>query len=181
MVGLLYPQRKIRRRGSRLAETQKPLDLVVDPKAFNLIADKVVATRKYLSDGRTCTYDEVQYKWGDKHIKVQGRHFPIESVFSCANRKCSACYGKGYQFSEVSKKKFPDPSMFILAEEDCPKDGSAIERKVWEEDQKKKTTWRVLQVCGCAVKGTNRRHPEALSNQLHNVWMTLDYQIEDAS
>ena len=160
---------------------QKPLDLVVGPETFKNIGDKVVATRKYLKDGRTCTYEEIDYKWGDKRIKVMARHYPIEDVFKYANRKCSICWGKGYQWAEISKRKFPDPTPFLVDEADLPADATAIEKKVWEKEQKNKTTWRIQQVCSCAVKGTNRRHPEVLSNGTHTVWMTLDYQIEDAA
>lgn len=158
---------------------QKPLDLVVDKSTFNLIIREVVKTRKDIGDGRTFTYSEVIFPWGDKQIRIMPRHFPLDNVLRNANSSCNQCYGKGYQFCLIPKHQYPDPSAFLVDEETLPKDKTDEEQKRWREAQKNVTTWRIMQICLCAVKKTHKKNPGVLSNAHHNIWMTLNYEIEE--
>jgi hypothetical protein len=158
---------------------QKPLDLVVDKSTFNLIIREVTKNRKEIGDGRTFTYSEIVFPWKEKQIRITPCHFPLDKVLKNANGNCNDCYGKGYYFSLISKQQYPDPSAFLVDEETLPKDKSDEEQKKWRESQKDVTTWRVMQICLCAVKKTHKKYPGVLSNAYHNIWMTLDYEIED--
>lgn len=161
------------------AMKQKPLDLVVGQATFNYIIRKVMDTRKDVGDGRTFTYSEIAYDWGDKQIKVLGRHFPLDNVLKNANSSCKDCYGRGYQFVLIPKSKYPNPNPFLIDEQTLPKDLSEEEQRRWQEEQKNVTTWRVMNICRCAVRRTKSRHPDTLTNELNNIWMTLDYEIVD--
>lgn len=158
---------------------KKPLDLVVDRHNFNLIIKKVAGVRKDTGDGRTFTYSEITHNWGNKKIKVLGRHFPLEEVLKNANSKCNFCFGQGYRFVNIPKFNYPDPSPFLVDEETLPKDLSDEEQRKWKEAQKNISTWRIMQICNCAVKKTHKKNPHVLSNTHHNIWMTLDYEITE--
>lgn len=158
---------------------QKPLDLVVDRGTFNLIIRKVTETRKDVGDGRTYTYSEVTHGMGDKEIKVLGRHFSLDIVLGNRNNSCKNCYRKGYQFANIPKSKYPNPNPFLIDSDTLPKDLSDEEQQRWVKEQEKVSTWRVMNICRCAIKRTKAKHPEVLTNELNNIWMTLDYEIVD--
>lgn len=162
-----------------MSETQKPLDLIINKPLFNLITKKVMDTQKDSGDGRTFTYTEIVESYEkDQQIRVLGRHFSLDKVFCNARGNCNTCNGKGYSFINIPKAKYPNPNPYLIDEETLPKDLSPEEQKRWTEEQKDVKTWRVLQPCMCAVKRTHAKHPEVLSNALHNIWLTLDYVIE---
>jgi hypothetical protein len=162
-----------------MSTDQLPLDKVLDPFNFKKLLYEVIKTREPIGDGRSFSYKEIKYPHKDKVFYVTGRHFPLEEVLKNGNSSCNVCYSKGYYFSEIAKKKFPDPSEFLVQEDLLPKDLTPIEQQKWEEREKNKTTWVIMTICGCAVKRTHKKNPKVLSNAQHNIWMTLDYEIKD--
>lgn len=160
-----------------MSEKQAPLDLVVDNYNFNLIIRKVVDTRKDVGDGRTFEYSEITHETGDNQIKVLGRHYPLENVLKMANSSCKLCWSKGYNFVKILKSKYPNPNLFLIDEASLPKDLTEEEQKRWREEEQNKPYWRIMQICGCAVKRAHKKNPALLSNSEHNIWMTLDYEI----
>lgn len=162
---------------TEVKEMQKPLDLILDRNTFNVLIRKIAETRKDTGDGRTFTYSEVSHSWGDKLVKVQAKHFPLDIVLKNGNSSCNDCYGKGYNFINIPKSQYPDPRAFLLDENTLPKDLTPEEQKKWREEQKNISTWRIMKICDCAVKRTHNKYPGVLSNAYHNIWMTLDYEI----
>jgi hypothetical protein len=158
---------------------QLPLDKVVDESSFHIIMSEVINTRTPLEDGRSFSYKEVKHKYKDKTIYVMARHFPLDEVLKNGSGSCNICFGKAYYFSQISKRKFPDPRDFLVQEDKLPKDLTPIAQKKWEEDEKNKSTWTIMNICSCAVKNTHKRNPKVLSNSTHNIWMVLDYEIKD--
>lgn len=158
---------------------QRPLDQVLDQFNFKKLLYEVINTREAVGDGRSFTYKEVKYAVKDKVFHVTGRHFPLEEVLKNGNNNCNVCNSKGYYFSDIPKKKYPDPGEFLVQEDMLPKDLTPIEQQKWEEREKNKTTWTVMNICSCAVKRTHKKNVRVLSNANHNIWMTLDYEIKD--
>jgi hypothetical protein len=156
-----------------------PLDQVLDNNNFMLLVHEVIKTREALPDGRSFSYKEVKFPFNGKVIYVMGRHVPLESVYSHGKSNCKTCSGKGYYFTNLSKKQFPDPSAFLVQEDALPKDLTPIEQEKWKKEEEAKPTWRVLTICMCAVKDAHRKNAHLLSNENHNIWMTLDYEIKD--
>lgn len=156
-----------------------PLDKVLDENNFKMLVHEVIQTREALPDGRSFTYKEVKFPHNGKVIYVMGRHVPLENIFVQGKSSCNICSGKGYYFTNLSKKQFPDPSDFLVQEDALPKDLTPIEQEKWKKDEESKTTWRVLTVCMCAVKSAHKKNEYLLSNEKHNIWMTLDYEIKD--
>jgi acyl-CoA thioesterase len=156
-----------------------PLDQVVDPNNFKMLLHEVVKTREPVADGRSFTYKEVKYPYNGKVIYVMGRHVSLEDVFKHGKASCKICSGKGYYFMNITKKRFPDPSEFLMQEEELPKDLSPEQQEKWRKDEEAKTTWRILAVCLCAVKAAHKKDSRLLSNENHNIWMILDYEIKD--
>jgi hypothetical protein len=153
------------------------LDKILDQTNFRLAVNAVINTRTPLEDGRSFSYKEVKYPYKDKTILIMGRHFPVDEVLKNGNSSCKMCYGKGYYYSEVSKKKLKDPGDFLVQENMLPKDLTPIEQKKWEEFEKNRANWTIMNICLCAVKATHKRNKFLLSNAQHNIWMTLDYDI----
>lgn len=162
-----------------MSTEQLPLDKVLDQFNFKKLLYEVIKTREAVGDGRSFTYKEVKYAAKGRVFYVTGRHFPLEEVLKNGNNNCNVCYSKGYYFSEISKKVVTDPSEYLVQEDMLPKDLTPIEQQKWEEDEKKKPTWTVMNICSCAMKKTHKKNPRVLSNAHHNIWMTLDYEIKD--
>lgn len=163
-----------------LCDTDQPtLEKVFDQFNFRKLLYEVIKTRKSIGDGRSFTYSEVKYPLNGKVYYVLGRHFPLEEVLKNGNNNCNVCYGKAYYFSEILKKKYSDPSEFLVQEDLLPKDLTPIEQQKWEEKEKSKTTWTVMNICSCAVKKTHKKNPKVLSNAQHNIWIILNYEIKD--
>lgn len=158
---------------------KKPLKEVLDNVTFNAILADVTKTRKDHGDGRTFTYEEVTREWEDKSLKVMGRHFPLDKVFINASGSCNVCNGKGYYYNHISKLKYPDPSEFLLDIDYLPKSKSDEDQKKWQEEQSKISTWKVLCICPEAARKTIRKNPHVCTNQLRNIWITVDYEFID--
>jgi hypothetical protein len=156
-----------------------PLDQVVDANNFKLLLHEVIKTREAVADGRSFVYKEVKYPYNGKVIYVMCRHIPLEEVFKNGKGSCNICSGKGHYFTSISKKQFPDPSGFLMQEDVLPKDLTPIEQEKWKKEEEAKTTWRILNVCMCAVKAAHKKDPRLLSNANNNIWMILDYEIKD--
>jgi len=156
-----------------------PLNQILDQNNFRLLISGVLETRKALDDGRSFTYEEVKFPYNGKVLYVLARHVSLEDIFSNGKGSCKTCYGKGHYFTNVSKKLYPNPGEFLLEQDSLPKDLTPEEQAKWVATEKAKTTWRVLNVCDCAVRASYKKNPRLLANDKSNVWLVLDYEIKD--
>lgn len=142
--------------GKFLYELMSPVD-------YENICNKVLSTRKENED-ESITYDEIEYSVGGVVYKVQGTHYPVQDVIASASSKCKDCSSKGYIITNVTKERLPDPSGFLVLEDE-PESGSS----------KESTTWRILTPCECAVKNVIRANGSLFTIDTRCVFVDLSF------
>jgi hypothetical protein len=156
-----------------------PLNQVMDENNFKLLISEVLKTQEALSDGRSFMYKEVKFPYGGKVYYVLGRHISLDDIYKNGQSNCKICNGKGYYFANLSKKQYPDPKNFLLEQDALPKDLSPEEQAKWQNEENAKATWRVLNMCNCAIRTSYKKDPRLLANDYKNVWLVLDYEVKD--
>jgi hypothetical protein len=150
---------------------EKDLAGTVDQVNFELMTQKLMATRKVLSETEV-TYDEISHGIGDKIIKLRGTHVPLDDVYKYASGSCKVCgYGRGYFISNISKVKYPNPRGLLVLEPETPEDPSG--------DYRPEQCWKIVNVCKCASEKALKKNPSWVATQNRNVFVALDFSFED--
>ena len=155
---------------------KKLLTELLPSTTISILSKKVMKNREVIKD-------EVVYKefeWEEKGVtyRVIPRHVPIEDVFKWAANSCKNCSSKGYYVLQMDKGKIKNPEDFIIMSDQNLEDMSEEQKKIMIQEESRKSYWRVLLPCKCALKRMQRKMPDVLSTDLGNILVKLDYEIK---
>lgn len=162
-----------------MSEEKKPsIQSVLSPVVMQQVGKDILRSRK--SEKGVITYDSIKKISEGKEYTIYPVHFPMEKVFEYGKSSCKDCNGKGYLIKRIEKKKFPDPSTYLLMEDLPPMDLSEAQMKIWEEKKKEEKMWRIMEPCHCAVKRAFKENENLLANGIHTMFLKVDYDVADA-
>lgn len=161
-----------------MAEVKKPLHEIVDDNNFKIITSRILKSRK-MGDNDTVTYEVFDQLVGDKIYTITPEHVPMDYLYRYAKSKCS-CNGKGYYVTNIMKNKLQNAGDFVLLADRPINEMTDEQKKLYIEAEKKKTMWRVMLPCKCALTGAMKKEPDILANQTGNVVIRINYEVKDA-
>ena len=151
----------------KVAEKKSLRDLL-DESNFRFVVDRIMKTRKNEGDDRV-SYEPFTHKTGTMEIDINPVHVPTDTLFKEAKSSCKDCNSKGYQVHLIPKQRIRNPEDYIVLSEVPFRDLSEEEKKKIIEQEAKKTTWKVMLPCRCAVKRALMKDNSLLVNELGNI------------
>lgn len=131
-------------------------------------------------------YPEITRMMGTQKYTIKAKEYDLDSVMKNASGSCKMCaYGKGYYVSYIAKAKYSNPSGFMTfkPEMEVPEGLPEEQKKMFLEMAKKRyeesPTWKVLNVCNCAIKNTLKKNRDVVANSQGNIFIKLDYDVEE--
>lgn len=131
-------------------------------------------------------YPEITRMIGTQKYTIKAKEYDLDSVMKNASSSCKMCsYGKGYYVSHIAKVKYPNPAGFMTfkPEMEVPEGLPEEQKKMFLEMAKKRyeesPTWKVLNVCNCAIKNTLKKNRDVVSNTQGNIFIMLDYEVTE--
>jgi hypothetical protein len=163
-----------------LAEEKKPLIEVLPAVILNNVLTELYEKRS--PEG----YPEVTRMVGTQKYIIKATEYDLNQVMKNASESCKLCsYGKGYYVSYLDKKKYPEAYGFMTfkPEMEVPEGLPEEQKKIYLEMVKKRyeesSCWKILNVCHCATKNTLKKNKDIVSNTNNNIFIKLDYVIEE--
>lgn len=159
--------------------TSKRLGDVFNSFEINQIFTEAV---KQMSGEAPFYIENFEYKSGDKTYLIKPERVDHDELIKKGRSSCRTCFGKGYFVSNLLRSKYPDPSSFleIKPEHTMPENLSEEQKKIWMEREKKQydecPTWRIMNICSCALKSFAKSNPNVMYNQAHTLFIDFDYE-----
>lgn len=137
---------------------------------------------KHMSSEPPFEIENFEYSVGDKKYLIKPERIDHEDIIKKGNSSCKRCIGKGYYISHLAKAQYPDPSNFMVIkpEHSMPDGLSEEQQKMWMEREQKifdqSQTWRIMNICDCAIKRMSKSNPNMLNNQAHTLFIEFDFE-----
>lgn len=138
---------------------------------------------KNMSDKAPFSIEPFEFEADKKSYMITPTRVDHEEVIKKANSSCKDCYGKGYFVSNILKTKLPDPSIYleIKPEHSMPETLSEEQQKIWMEREEKlyneSKTWRIMNICPCAIKRYVKNKPNIMYNDTQTLFIDFDYDL----
>jgi hypothetical protein len=155
---------------------KEPLHKMIGDQAYRTLSEQILKHRKVQGEG--ITYDSFEHQAGGLNLVVIPEHVPVDDIVTHAKSGCKDCNTNGYTIINIPKAKLPDPGNRIILSDRNFKGASEEERKKIIDDEIKKTTWRVMDICRCATLNALKADAHLLATQDRTIFVRVDYEIK---
>jgi hypothetical protein len=154
------------------------LEEVFGTTSLNLILKNLMKTRKVSPEDQV-TYEPVETELSGVRYIIKAEHIFVEEIIKYGSSNCNKCNGKGYRIVHLEKRKIPNPQDYVILSDRNIETMSEEEKKIWVEMEKKKTTWKLMLPCICAIRKMAKREGAIFSNPTGNIVARLSYEIAE--
>lgn len=158
----------------------------VGRSSAELVINKILQARKVRDDGSRLTdpdgveFDEVTHGIGDGvTLYLHPRHVTVDEVSEYGRSSCRDCFGKGYRIVNLAKIKVENPSQYTILSNRSLDNLTEEQRKQVIEEERERSTWRVLLPCYCALRRAREKIPNFFANTDGSVMFAVGWE-EDA-
>lgn len=157
-------------------DEKKLLTDLISESSISILGKQVLKNRK--NDDGIITYQEFDWKEGDAEYRIIPKHIPIKDAFKWASGSCKNCNSKGYLILRIEKNKIKSPEDFIIMSEKSLDNMTEEQKEILIKEEAKKSYWRVMLPCGCALKRMQRKTPDMLCTDLGHILVKLEYEVK---
>jgi hypothetical protein len=155
---------------------KEPLHKLIGDQAYRTLSEQILKHRKVSAEN--VTYDAFDYQAGGLNLLIRPEHVPVDDVIKHAKSGCRDCNSNGYTIVNIPKVRLPDPGNRVILSDRKFKGASEEERKKIIDEEIKKTTWRVMDICRCATMQALMADGHMLATQDRTIFVRVDYDIK---
>jgi hypothetical protein len=160
-------------------DDQDSIESIFGSLQVKFIADSLMKSRK-VSPQDEVSYDPVDMmSLSRDNYTITAHHVPIEEIIKHGSGSCKKCNSKGYQVSYIVKNRVPNPQDYVILSEKPLTEMTPEEKKLWMEVEKKKTTWKIMLPCRCAMKAFMKDERNIMCNDAGNIVARLTYVMKE--
>jgi hypothetical protein len=156
----------------------------VGRSSSELVISKILEARKVRDDGSRLTdpdgvdFDEIEYGIVGAKLFIHPRHVTVDEVSSHARSSCKDCNGKGYSIINIAKAILNNPSQYTILSQRSLEGLDEEQSKQIIEEEKQRSTWRVLLPCYCALRRAREKIPNFFANKDGSITFAVDWEEE---